>query len=132
MKVIPAYIHGIFDYLGGLVLLFAPNIFGFSEIGGAAVLIPRIIGVVVLAQALLTNYEVGLFKMLPMKVHLINDYIASLFLALSPWLFGFATQAKHVWMPHLVVGIAVFLLTLLTQTEPKHLLSREQRQHHPA
>src|SRR3954466_11968256 len=98
MKIIPAYVHGIFDYLGGLVLLFAPNIFGFSEIGGAAVLIPRIIGLVVLVQALLTNYEVGVFKVLPMKVHLINDYIASLFLALSPWLFRFATQAKNVWM----------------------------------
>jgi hypothetical protein len=131
MKVIPAYVHGIFDYLGGLVLLFAPNIFGFSEVGGAAVIIPRVIGVIVLLQALLTRYEVGLLKVLPMKIHLMNDYIASIFLALSPWLFGFSQQPRHVWMPHLIVGLAVFLLSLMTETEPR-ALTADDRRHHPA
>ncbi len=129
MKVIPTYIHGIFDYVGGIVLLFAPNIFGFSEMGGAAVIVPRVIGALVLMQAVLTDYEVGLLKILPMKVHLMNDYVASIFLALSPWIFGFATQAKNVWMPHFVVGLLVFLLSLMTETAPKHLPAEQQHQH---
>jgi hypothetical protein len=129
MRVIPAYVHGIFDYVGGLILLFAPNIFGFSEVGGAAVLVPRIIGLIVLVQSLMTNYEVGLFKVLPMKVHLMNDYIASIFLALSPWLFGFANQAGNAWMPHLIIGVAVFLLSLMTQKEPRHLPAEREHRH---
>ena len=31
MKMIPTYVHGIFDYLGAAILLFAPNLFGFAD-----------------------------------------------------------------------------------------------------
>ena len=120
MKIIPTFVHGIGDYLGGIVLLAAPNIFGFADVGGAAVLISRILGVIILLQAITTRYELGLVKMLPMRTHLMNDYVASLFLAASPWLFGFNDERSNAWMPHLIVGVAVFLFTLLTQREPSH------------
>ena len=57
--------------------------------------------------------------MLPMKMHLINDYIAAIFLAVSPWLFGFADESRNVWMPHLFAGLAVLLLSLMTEKEPR-------------
>ncbi|MBA3881188.1 MAG: SPW repeat protein [Chthoniobacterales bacterium] len=117
MRIIPAFVHGIFDYLGGIILLAAPNIFGFADGPTAAVMVPRVIGVIVLLQSICTRYEVGLFKVLPMRVHLMNDYIASLFLAASPWLFGFHNGPKNQWMPHLIVGIAVFVLSLMTRTD---------------
>ena len=119
MKVLPTYVHGIFDYIGGVALLAAPNLFGFADVGGAAVWIPRILGIVVLLQSICTRYELGLVKMLPMKMHLMNDYVASIFLAASPWLFGFANGPSNQWMPHLVVGILVFVATLMTQSEPR-------------
>jgi hypothetical protein len=119
MKIVPAYMHGIVDYLGGLFLLMVPNLFGFADLGGPAVLIPRILGVIVLAQALITDYEVGLFKLMPMRMHIINDYVASLFLAASPWVFGFADQPTNVWMPHLVTGLAVFVVSLMTEQYPR-------------
>jgi hypothetical protein len=119
MKIIPTFVHGIADYIGGIALLAAPNIFGFAEVGGAAVWIPRIVGIIVLLQSICTNYEVGLVKVLPMKMHLMNDYVASLFLAASPWLFGFADRPSNVWMPHVVVGVLVFVLTLMTQSHPR-------------
>ena len=121
MKVIPTYVHGIFDYLGGALLLFAPNVFGFAAEGGAAVLVPRIIGLVVLIQSVMTRYEVGLVKVLPMRMHLMNDYIASALLALSPWIFGFSNLPPNAWMPHLVAGVSIFVLTLLTEKEPRHM-----------
>ena len=119
MKIIPTFVHGIADYIGGVALLAAPNLFGFSEMGGAAVWIPRILGIIIILQSLATNYELGVIKMLPMKMHLMNDYIASLFLAVSPWVFGFSDEPDYVWMPHLVVGLLVFGLTLLTETTPR-------------
>ena len=124
MKIIPTFVHGIADYIGGIALLAAPNLFGFADVGGAAVWIPRIIGIIVLLQSICTNYEVGLLKVLPMKMHLMNDYIASLFLAASPWLFGFSDRPSNVWMPHVVVGILVFLLTLMTQSQPRATSAR--------
>ena len=124
MKIIPAFVHGIFDYIGGIALLAAPNLFGFADGPTAAVMIPRVIGAIVLLQSICTRYEVGLIKILPMRVHLMNDYIASLFLAASPWLFGFNDGPSNQWMPHVIVGIAVFVLSLMTRTD-----SRESATH---
>ena len=124
MRIIPAFVHGIFDYIGGIALLAAPNLFGFADGPTAAVMIPRIIGVIVLLHSICTLYEVGLIKILPMRVHLMNDYIASLFLAASPWLFGFNDGPSNQWMPHVIVGIAVFVLSLMTRTDNRESSTR--------
>src|SRR2546427_9648937 len=86
MRCIPTKLHGIFDYVGGVALIVAPMIFRFEHVGGPAVMIPRIIGVVLIAYSLLTQYEWGLLKVPPMLYHLVIDFAASLFLAISPWL----------------------------------------------
>jgi len=117
-RIIPTKVHGVLDYLSGLALLGAPEIFGFSQVGGAAVLIPRVLGVMILIMAILTRYEVGLVKLIPMPVHLVVDVVASIFLAASPFIFNFADNPSNVWLPHVVVGIAYFIITLFTQTEP--------------
>src|SRR5262249_24586227 len=97
MRIIPTMVHGIADYILGIVLLFLPNIFGFADLGGPAVWIPRILGIVDLLQSVATNYEVGVVKILPMKMPLMNDYVVSAFLAISPWLFGFSHRPANVW-----------------------------------
>jgi hypothetical protein len=123
MKVIPTSVHGVLDYVVGFALLAAPNIFGFADVGGAAVLVPRIIGAIIILQSLMTNYETGLLKVLPMRVHLMNDYIAGPVLAASPWLFGFHHQPNNVWVPHLAVGLFIIITTLMTQTVPRRSLA---------
>jgi len=119
MKLLSTYVHGIFDYVVGIVLLVAPNLFGFADVGGPAVFIPRLVGVLMLLQSAFTRYELGLVKVLAMRTHLTFDYILAVFLAVSPWLFGFAHQSSHVWMPHVIVGIIAFLMTLATDTAPR-------------
>ena len=118
MRIIPTFVHGIADYVLGIVLLFLPNIFGFADLGGPAVWIPRILGIIYLVQSLATNYELGVVKILPMKMHLMNDYVVSLFFAVSPWLFGFSHRPANVWMPSLIIGLLVFVVSLMTRTQP--------------
>jgi hypothetical protein len=112
-------VHGILDYIVGVLLLLAPDFLGFSQVGGAAVTIPRVIGVLILGQAVLTRYELGIFKVLPFGIHLGMDYLVGLFLAASPVLFGFADQPANVWLPHVLVGAFIFFSTLFTETEPR-------------
>ena len=118
MKIIPTIAHGIADYILGVVLLLLPNILGFAHLGGPAVWIPRILGIVDLVQSLATNYELGVLKILPMKVHLMNDYAVSTFFAISPWLFGFSHGPASVWMPFLVIGVVVLVVSLMTRIQP--------------
>jgi hypothetical protein len=62
-----------------------------------------ILGWAALVHSLLTNYELGLFKVLPFRVHLTLDVFSGALLAVSPWLFrvfesrvGFAPRARFV------------------------------------
>jgi hypothetical protein len=97
----------------------APNIFGFSELGGAAVLLPRLLGGAAILFSLLTNYEWGVLKVIPMRVHLVVDFLSGALLAASPWLFGFANAPANAWAPHVVVGLMEILVVMMSQTEPR-------------
>src|SRR3954468_8637591 len=70
MKMIPKFYHGVLDYISGLLLLAAPNLLGFAEIGGVTAWLPRIVGVMILLQGLMTDYELGLMKVIPIAIHL--------------------------------------------------------------
>jgi hypothetical protein len=116
MQKISTYTHGIMDYAMGGALLFAPELFGFRK-GGAASVVPRVMGLAMVKQALLTDYELGAMKVLPMKAHLAMDMVAGGLLAASPWLFGFSHRPRNEWMPHVVAGAAEVATALMTESE---------------
>ena len=118
LQFIPTKIHGALDYIVAIALLLAPMIFGFQEVGGAAVAIPMVLGAGLLLYSLLTNYEWGVFKVINMRYHLIIDVIAASLLTLSPFIFGFVKEAPNAWLPHVVVGLAVVLVVICSKTQP--------------
>jgi hypothetical protein len=122
VRFLPTKVHGMLDYVVGIALILAPNIFQFSSMGGTAVWIPRVLGVVLIVYSLVTNYEWGVVKLVAMPYHLVIDFLAALFLAASPFIFGFFRDSPNVWLPHLVVGIAVLLVVIVTQTQPGRTL----------
>lgn len=121
---IPTKVHGALDYIVGVALILAPWLFGFMDVGGPAVIIPMVLGVGLIVYSLFTRYEWGLIKVLGMPYHLIFDVVASLFLLASPFIFGFYTEAPNVWVPHVVVGIAVILVVLFSQRQPAEVTER--------
>ena len=116
IRFVPTGIHAYFDYIGGIGLLAAPFVFGFYSVGGAAVIIPMVLGIGLILYSLLTNYELGLpgLKFIPMWVHLTLDFVASAFLAVSPFLFGFINRAPNAWLPHIAAGLVVIVLVLVS------------------
>ncbi len=121
IRFIPTSVHGVLDYLVGIALIAAPWLFGFAYVGGIAVYLPIILGIGLILYSLLTRYELGLpgIKFIPMPYHLVIDFIAAVLLAVSPFLFGFSSKPLNVWLPHLIVGIVVILVVLVSQTHPK-------------
>jgi hypothetical protein len=118
MRIIPTQIHGVIDYVVGIALLLAPNIFGFADVEGAAVLVPRIIGALIIGSALITKYELSVAKIIPMGAHLALDFAGGLLLAASPFLFDFSGHDVNVWYPHVIVGVAEMLIVLLSKSNP--------------
>src|SRR3712207_2864116 len=98
----------------GALLIVAPYLLGFAD-GTAAQWIPQIVGAALIGASLLTDYELGVVRMIPMPVHLGLDVAAGVLLAASPWLFGFADR---VWVPHVVFGLAEIGAGLTTRTVP--------------
>lgn len=114
MRFISTKAHGVLDYLLGILLIAAPWVLGFYA-GGAETRVPVVIGASILFFSLLTNYELGAIKKIPMRVHLVIDFMAGLLLAASPWLFNFD---EYVYLPHLVIGIAEMLIVLCSSPVP--------------
>jgi hypothetical protein len=119
IRFVPTGIHAYFDYLGGVILIAAPFIFLFFNLAEAATIIPMVLGVGLIVYSLLTNYELGIpgVKFIPVWIHLILDLVASAFLALSPFLFGFISESPNVWLPHILAGVGVILLVVVSQTQ---------------
>jgi hypothetical protein len=114
MRFIPTRTHGVLDYVVGALLIVVPYILGFAD-GTVAQWVPQLLGLVAFGGALLTDYELGVMRVIPMPVHLGIDIASGVLLALSPWLFGFADR---VFWPHLVVGIMEIGAGLTTRTVP--------------
>ena len=124
MRFIPTRVHGVLDYVVAIALIFAPLIFGFSSSGGAAVVIPIVLGIGLFVYSLFTQYELGLVKLIKMPVHLVFDVIASLFLIASPFLFGFVNETPNAWLPHISVGVAVILVVIFSRPQPATSVTR--------
>jgi hypothetical protein len=115
MKLISIKLHSILDYLFGLLLILSPWIFMFSkDIFEAGSTI--IIGVMVLAYSLFTNYNYSLAKLIPFRYHLMLDMGFGFVLGISPWLLGFA---DIVYIPHVFLGAVQILLALNTNRDPR-------------
>lgn len=116
MKVLSTQIHGIIDYGFALLLIASPWLFGFVDIGTSPEsLVPILLGLAIAIYSLFTNYEWGAVRGISMVTHLWIDAIGGLFLAVSPWLFGFANE---VYLPHLILGIIEMGTALVTKTTP--------------
>ncbi|WP_224999587.1 SPW repeat protein [Cesiribacter sp. SM1] len=114
MRFIPTRIHGMVDYLMGLLLIASPWIFNFNR-GGAETWIPVILGAGLILISLFTDYELSVSRKISMPTHLWMDVLAGAFLAVSPWLFDFD---EYVYLPHLILGIAEIGAGLFTKKVP--------------
>lgn len=115
VPIIPTKVHGILDYIIGLALIAAPWLFGFAD-NGPGTWTPVILGGGVILYSLITDYELGVVPIIKMPAHLVIDAMGGAFLAVSPWLLGYA---DHVWVPHVIVGVMEILVALITVRTPR-------------
>ena len=114
MRVISSKTHGVIDYIYGIVLIAAPWLFQFAR-GGPETWVPVVLGIAVILMALMTDYEVGAAKIIPMNTHLWIDGVLGIFLLLSLWIFGFW---EFIFWPHVIFGIIALGAALMTETKP--------------
>jgi hypothetical protein len=115
-RVIPTKVHGVVDLVTGPALIAAPTAFRLNGTRAAA-LAPRVFGAAATAYSPLTDYELGVKRVLPLRAHLALDALGGVALAAVPWISGAARKGPRHWLPHAVIGGNEFLLALTTRTE---------------
>ena len=115
MRLISIKLHSIIDYLFGIFLILSPWIFMFGkDVFDAGS--PIIIGILLIAYNLFTDYNYSLAKLIPFRYHLMLDMAFGFVLAISPWILNFA---DIVYIPHIFLGAVLILLALNTNRDPR-------------
>ena len=109
---IPAFVHGLLEYVAGALLLAAPFLLAFDSDTATAVSI--VAGVAVLIIAASTAMSTGLIKSIPVPAHVILDYALAILLIASPFLFGFDDDGTATAF-FIVLGVVHLLITIATR-----------------
>jgi hypothetical protein len=92
----------------------------FDNFGAPAAWVPRLIAIVIMVEAIATDYELGFCKVLSMETHLRIDYALGGVLAISPWLFGFARHTPIAVVVIETVGLIFLATSLFTEPHARH------------
>src|SRR3954463_4133666 len=120
MKIINTRLHGILDYTSALILLL-PWITGYYETSKDS-LVFTLLGAGTIVFSIITDYEFGLIKILPMKVHLVLDTLSALFLIVMPWIFT-VTNYQYHWPT--LLGVLELLVVIMSTSQPYRVNKQE-------
>ena len=112
---IDATLHGLTDYsVGATLLTVFPRLTGINGTESASQV--RAAGAVHAGYSTLTDYPLGVVKLIPYKAHLALDAIGALALAATPFVTGQYKRGARHWVPQ--VALSVFELSSLALSDP--------------
>jgi hypothetical protein len=112
---IDSTLHGVTDYTAGATLMTVlPRLAGLS--GTRAGRQIRKAGAIHAGYATLTDYPLGIVKVLPYRAHLAIDALGALALGATPFVTGQFLKGRRHWVPH--VALCLFELGSLALTDP--------------
>ena len=112
---IDSTLHGVVDYAAGATLTTVfPRLAGIEGTRAAGQI--RTAGAVHAGYSTLTDYPLGIVKVLPFQAHLALDAVGALALAATPFVTGQYKEGPDRWVPH--VALCLFELASLVMTDP--------------
>jgi hypothetical protein len=112
---IDSTLHGVTDYsVGATLMTVFPKLAGIEGTRSARQI--RRAGAIHAGYATLTDYPLGVVKVIPYRVHLAIDAIGAVALAATPFVTGQWKRGPSQWVPH--VGLCLFELGSLLMSDP--------------
>lgn len=93
VRILSTRIHGVIDYVAAITLILLPWVMPWSF---AVATLLSIVGASVLVYSLLTRYELGLMKVLPMKAHLALDALGGVVLLIAAFILPVTGNGEQV------------------------------------
>jgi hypothetical protein len=110
MKLISPKVHGYLDYVVVLVFLAAPALLHFS---GIPAVISYTLAGVHFALTLLTNFPLGLVKLIPLKIHGYIELAVGPCLIALPFVLGLSSEPAALGF-YVTSGIVILVVWALT------------------
>jgi hypothetical protein len=110
---VPAFIHGLLEYIAGAALIAAPFVLAYNA-DGTATAVSIVAGVVVLVLTASSALSTGLIKSIPVQAHVVLDYIYAALLIAAPFIFAFTADGTATAV-FVVLGVFHMLLTIATR-----------------
>jgi hypothetical protein len=112
---VDATLHGVVDYTMGALLMTAfPRLAGVAGTRSARQI--RTAGALHAGYSTVTDYPLGIAKLLPYKAHLALDAVGALALAATPFITGQWKNGRRQWVPQ--VALCAIELASLAMTDP--------------
>jgi hypothetical protein len=112
---VDATLHGVVDYTAGATLLTVfPRAAGIEGTRSARQI--RIAAAIHAGYSTLTDYPLGVVKLIPFQAHLAIDAVGAVALAATPFVTGQFKKGPKQWVPH--VALALFEFSSLLITDP--------------
>ncbi|MGI9350365.1 MAG: SPW repeat domain-containing protein [Rhizobiaceae bacterium] len=110
MRFITKTIHAYLDYPVAIGLFAMPFIFGLGASNPLAFWLSAATGIAAFILTLLTDHQLGVFRVLPYRFHLAVDFLVGLVFITAPSLLGFAgLDAYYYWFLGATVLVVVSL-----------------------
>ena len=114
MKFITKTIHSYLDYPVALALIILPFVLGLGSSNALALQLSVATGIAAFVLTLLTNHQLGVYRIIPCNVHLIVDAIVGIVFVSAPFIFSFeGIDAYYYW----IIGAAVITVVSLHKPE---------------
>ena len=117
LRVIPTSVHGAVDHVVGPTLIAAPTFLRLPKASPEGIA-PRLNGAFAAVYSNLTDYELSLKNLIPMRVHLALDAVSGATLAAVPLATGARKRGLRHWLPHTLLGAFEVGMALTTKSEP--------------
>jgi hypothetical protein len=112
---IDSTLHGATDYsVGAMLMTVFPRLANIEGTRAARQI--RAAGAIHAGYATLTDYPLGVVKLIPYKAHLAVDAVGALALAATPFVTGQYRMGRDQWVPH--VALCLFELGSLLMSDP--------------
>jgi len=114
MRFITQKIHAFLDYPVAIALIALPFLLGLGSSNPLAMQLSIATGIAAFVLTLLTDHELGAFRVIPYKFHLIVDFLVAIVFIAAPFILSFeGLDAYYYW----VIGATVLLVVGMHKPE---------------
>jgi hypothetical protein len=118
MKFISPKVHGIIDYLVVVFLLISPTVFAFS---GLLAAFTYTLGAVHLLLTALTDYGMGVIKIIPLSAHGVIEFLVGVLLIILAYTLFKDNSAGKLY--YIIFGTIVLLTWLFTDYRGRYVIA---------